>query len=63
MKAWKNILVGLEQAAMECNYKEIDRQLNEQFIYWLSDSEMLIEIIRELTKSNENTIPSECVLT
>ena len=49
---------------MECNYKEVDRQLKEQFIHWLNDSEMLTEIIREPNKNDESTmIPSECVLT
>ena len=46
--------------AIECNYKEVDRQLKEQFIHRLNDSEMLAEVIRELTKSDENTmIPDE----
>ena len=41
---------------MECNYKEVDRQLKEQFIYRLNDSEMLTEIMRGPTKSDENAI-------
>ena len=41
-------------AAIDCNYKELDRQLKEQFIHGLNDSDMLAEIIRELTKTNEN---------
>ena len=50
-------------AAIECNYKEVDRQLKEQFMHMLNDSEMLAEISRELTRSDENTmIPSESVL-
>ena len=40
----------LRLAAIECNYKEIDRQLKEQFIDSLNDTDMLVEIIRELTK-------------
>ena len=53
----------LRKAAMECNYKELDRQLKDQFIHGLNDSELLTEIIRELTKSHENTmVPSEHVL-
>ena len=53
----------LRIAAIECNYKEVDMQLKEQFIHGLSDSEMLAEIIWELTKSDENTmIPGEWVL-
>ena len=52
----------LRRAAVECNYKEVDRQLKEHFIHRINDSEMLTEIIRELTKSDENVmIPSGCV--
>ena len=48
---------------VKCNYKEIDRQLKEQFINGLNNMEMLVEIIRELTKCEENiTIHSENVL-
>ena len=55
---------SLLTAAMECNHKEVNKQSKEEFIHGLNDSEMLTEIIRELTKSNENTvIPSEHVLT
>ena len=55
---------SLRTAAVEFRYKETDRQLNEQFIHRLKDSEMLIEMKRKFTNSNENTmIPSECVLT
>ena len=47
---------------VECKYKEVDRQLKEQFIHGLNDDEMLAEIIRELTKCEENvTILSETV--
>ena len=50
-------------SAIECNYKEIDRQLKEQFIHGLNDTEMLEEIIKELTKIHENEeITSEDVL-
>ena len=53
----------LSLAAIEYSYKEIDRQLKEQFIHGLSDPYMLIEIIRELIKIQENTeITSEKVL-
>ena len=56
----KEWMGGLRMAAIECNYNEVDRQLKEQFINGLNDSEMLTEIIRELTKSDENAIiPSE----
>ena len=54
----------LRMAVVECNYKEIDRQLKEQFIHGLNDEEMLVEIIRELTNCKENTtIYNETVLT
>ena len=36
-------------AAVECNYKEIDCQLKQQFIHGLSNKNMLDEVIRELT--------------
>ena len=41
-------------AAAECNYKEIDCQLKEQFIHGLNDKTMLDEVIRELTTKNIN---------
>ena len=50
MKVKKNGWVGrLRTAGVECNYKEIDRQLKEQFIHGLNDDKMLAESIRELT--------------
>ena len=36
-------------AAAECGYREIDRQLKEQFIHGLNNKVMLDEVIRELT--------------
>ena len=42
----------LRIADIECNYKEVDRKLKEQFIHRVNDSKMLVEIIRELTKNN-----------
>ena len=49
--------------ALECNYKETDRQLKEQFMHRLNDSDMLAEIIKELTQTDENThVTSEQVL-
>ena len=54
----------LRTAVVKCNYKEIDRQLKEQFIHDINDEEMLAESIRELTKCAENTnIHSQNVLT
>ena len=44
----------LRLAAVECNYKEVDRQVKEQFIHVLNDTDMLAEIIRELTKAKES---------
>ena len=40
--------------AAECNYKEIECQLKEQFIHGLNDKNMLDEVIRELTTKNIN---------
>ena len=34
-------------AAIECDYKEIDRQLKEQYIHGLNDKDMTVEIIKE----------------
>ena len=39
--------------AVECYYKEINGQLKKQFIHRLNESEMLREIIREVTKSDD----------
>ena len=39
----------LQVVAAECNYKELDSQLKEQFIHGLNDKMMLDEVIRELT--------------
>ena len=44
----------LHMAAAEYGYKEIDRQLKEQFIQGLNDKIMLDEIIRELTSRTSN---------
>ena len=41
-------------AAAECGYKEVDRQLKEQFIHSLNDKIMLDEIIGELTSRTGN---------
>ena len=50
-------------AVAECNYRELDRQLVEQFIHGLNDKVMLDEIIRELTaKTNDEHVTSERVL-
>ena len=40
----------LRTATVECKYKEVGRQLREQFIHGLNDDEMLAEVIRELAK-------------
>ena len=53
----------LSMAAAECGYKEIDRQLKEQFIHGLNDKDMLGKIIKELTtKSSDEQTTSEDVL-
>ena len=53
----------LRTTVVKYNYKEIDRQLKEQSIHGLNE-EMLAEMIRELTKCDENmNIHSENVLT
>ena len=44
----------LHMAAAECDYKEVDRQLKEQFIHRLNDKVMLDEIIRELTSETSS---------
>ena len=50
-------------AVVECNYREVDRQLKEQFIHGLNNNDMLTEIIRELTTAEESVdITSEQVL-
>ena len=36
-------------AAVECNYQEVNRQLEKQFIHGINDKCMLEEIIKELT--------------
>ena len=47
----------------ECGYKEIDRQLKEQFIHGLNDKGMLGKITKELTiKSNKEQTTSEGML-
>ena len=43
-------MARIRVAAKECNYKDTDRQMKKQFIHGLNDSDMLEEIIRELTK-------------
>ena len=50
-------------AAVEFNYKEIGRHLKRQFIHRLIGNDMLVEIIRELTKSmNSTVVTSEQIL-
>ena len=44
----------LRSVAVECKYREVDRQLKEQFIHGLNDIDMLKEIIRELTEAEES---------
>ena len=50
-------------AAVECGYKEMDRELKEQFIHGLNDKVMLEEIIWELTsKTSSQQTTSKDVL-
>ena len=44
----------LQISAMECNYQELDRQLKEQFVHSLNDTDMLGEIIQKLLIVKEN---------
>ena len=46
-------------SAAEYNYKEIDRQVKEQFIHGLNDSNMLIEIIHELIAIKDTRIVTD----
>ena len=41
-------------SAIECNYKDLERQLKKQFIHGLYDTDMFREMIWEVTKINEN---------
>ena len=53
----------LHVVAAECNYKEIDHQLKEQFIHGLNDKTMVDKVNRELTTKNINQqMTSEDVL-
>ena len=40
--------------AVECNYREVDRQIKEQFIHGLINKGMLEEIIKELTTTKDD---------
>ena len=49
--------------AGECNHKEIEHQLEEQFIHGLNNKNMLDKVIRELTtKSINDQMTNEDVL-
>ena len=53
----------LRVAVAECNYKELDHQLKEQFIHGLNNKVMLDEVIRELTtEGSKDQTTSEDVL-
>ena len=58
----KEWMCRLRIATAECNYKEIDRQLKEQFRHGLNDSDMIIETIKEPTKMENENMTSEQVL-
>ena len=58
MNGWEDCI-----AAAECGYKEIDRQLTEQFIHGLNYKDMLGKNIKELTtQTNDEQITCEGVL-
>ena len=44
----------LHVVAVECNYREVARQLKEQFIQGLNDKCTLDEIIKELTTTKDD---------
>ena len=53
----------LRTAVVTFKYKEVDRQLKQQFIHGLNDDKVLVKVIMELTKCREDfTNPSETVL-
>ena len=53
----------LRVVVAECNYKELDHQLKEQYIHGLNDKMMLDKVIRELTtKGNNDQTTSEDML-
>ena len=53
----------LHVVAVECNYREVDRQLKELLIHRLNDKCMLKEIIKEVTiTQNDDQITSEGML-
>ena len=55
--------MGRRVVAIECNYKELGRQLKEQFMHGLNNSVKVVDVIRELNKTDENTlVTSEKVL-
>ena len=56
-------LYRLHVVVAECNYRELDRQLEEQFIHGPNDKCMLDEIIRDLTvENNDEQVTSEGML-
>ena len=56
-------MARLRLAAVECNYKEVDRQLKEQFVHGLNDNDMLAEITKKLIKAEKSMeITSEQIL-
>ena len=52
----------LRISVTECNYKDIDRQLKEQFIHGLNNNCMMVKIGRELTKGENKDVTSNQVL-
>ena len=54
MENVKEWMGRLRVVTAECNYKELDLQLKEQFIHGLNDKTMLDKVIRELTTKGSN---------
>ena len=53
----------LRISAEECNYKEVDGQKKNQFIHGVNDNDMIIDVIKRLTKLEDNSnMESEQVL-
>ena len=61
IKEWMGTL---NVVVAECNYKELDHQLKEQFIHGLNNKMMLEKVIRELTTkgSNDHTTSEDMLI-
>ena len=50
----EELMGRLQITVAECNYKEVDGKLKEQFIHGLNDRAMLDEVVRELMAKNSS---------